>query len=244
MLCELTVEETSAALDETVERLLAEACVYGPPVDALAMAGALGITVAADDRQASRARYVRLGGYRSPHPKATILLRDDPRRERRHWAVAHEIGEHSAHRVFAALGVDPRETTPNARESVANQLAGRLLLPGEWFRADGEAFGWDLFRLKSRYTTASHELIARRMLECPPAVIISIFDQGSLYFRRGNVSTRVPPPSPEELICQQTTHRENRVFHANQGLHTIQAWPIHEADWCREILRTEVAEEW
>ena len=41
--------------------------------------------------------------------RATILLRPEPRHERRHWAVAHEIGEHVAHRVFAGWGADPRE---------------------------------------------------------------------------------------------------------------------------------------
>ncbi|MEA1952135.1 MAG: ImmA/IrrE family metallo-endopeptidase, partial [Planctomycetota bacterium] len=75
--------------------------------------------------------------------KPSILLRPDPRAERRQWAVAHEIGEHVAWRVFGRLGVDPREAGPDSRESVANQLAGRLLLPGEWFEADAVACGWD-----------------------------------------------------------------------------------------------------
>ena len=103
--------------------------------------------------------------------RATILLRPEPRFERRQWAVAHEIGEHVACRVFALWGVDPRETQANAREHVANNLAGRLLLPTAWFAADAVACGWDLLGLKARYRTASHELIARRMLECRPPVI-------------------------------------------------------------------------
>ena len=86
-------------------------------------------------------------------------------------AVAHEIGEHIAYRVFARWGADPVETAANAREQVANWLAGRLLLPTAWFAADGTACGWDLLALKARYNTASHELIARRMLECRPPVM-------------------------------------------------------------------------
>ena len=163
-----------------------------------------------------------------------------PRRERRQWAVAHEIGEHTAHRLFGRLGVDPRETAEGARETVASHLAGLLLLPTEWFAADGNRCGWDLLTLKSRYSTASHELIARRMLECRPPVIISIFDHHRLHFRRSNLPGRVPAPSPAEIDCWRSVHDRNRPEQTNEGLRTIQCWPVHEEEWKREILRTEV----
>ena len=127
--------------------------------------------------------------------------------------MAHEIGEHVAHRVFARWGADPRETAANAREQVANCLAGRLLLPAAWFAADAAACQWDLLALKARHSTASHELIARRMLECRPAVVISIFDQRRLSFRRSNVSGRVPPPSPAEIECWNSVHEQHRHPH-------------------------------
>lgn len=242
MLPELAREELTAGFDAVAMEILAEAGVCGPPVDAFRVAATLGITVAMDDRQRGRARYVRLGGRRTRRPKATILLRPEPRSERRQWAVAHEIGEHAAQHVFELLGVDPRETLPNTREAVANHLAGRLLLPTEWFAADAWQFGWDLLRLKARYRTASHELIARRMLECRPPVIVSIFDHGQLYFRRSNLPGRVPPQSEAERQCWQTVHRGNRPENTYDGPRTIQGWPVHEDGWKREVLRTEVEE--
>ena len=154
MFAELEREEVSAALDAVAMTLLDAAGIGRPPVDAFRLARALGITIAEDDRQQGRARYVRLGGRRATRP--TILLRREPRRERRQWAVAHEIGEHVAHRVFSLLGVEPCETTPAARETVANHLAGRLLLPVDWFALDAPGCRWDLLELKSRYATASH----------------------------------------------------------------------------------------
>lgn len=243
MLAEFAREELAAALDAVAAEVLAEAGVDGPPVDAFQIAAALGITVALDDRQRGRARYVRLGGRRPGRPKATILLRPDPRVEREQWAVAHEIGEHAAHRMFAILGVDPRETVADAREAVAGQLAGRLLLPSGWFAADGSSCGWDLVALKARYATASHELIARRMLECRPPVILSIFDHGRLHFRRSNLPGRVPPPSSAEIDCWRSVHEGNRPGQTYQGLRVIRGWPVHEEGWKREILRTEVEEE-
>ena len=240
MLPEYTREELAAGLDAVVLEILTEVGVERPPVDAFAVARRLGITVALDDRQQGRGRYVRLQRGRSPQPRATILIRPDPREERRHWAVAHEIGEHAAYRVFEVWGADPRETAPNAREAVANFLAGRLLVPTEWLTVLGIENGWDLVRLKLHFATASHELIARRMLECETPVVISIFDQGSIYFRQSNVPGRVPPPSPAERQCWRTVHDRNRPEQAYDGLRKIQGWPVHEEGWKREILRMEV----
>jgi hypothetical protein len=242
MFAGLGQEELAAALDAVALEVLAQARVGRPPGDAFAVARAIGMTVAVDDRQTGRARYLRLGGRRAVRPRATILLRSDPRAERQQWAVAHEIGEHVACRFFALLGADPREAAPNAREDVANQLAGRLLLPTPWFEAHASSCGWDLLALKARFGTASHELIARRMLECRPPVILSIFDQCRLHFRRSNVSGRVPPLSAAELRCWRQVHDAARPQETTAGPCTIRGWPVHEAHWKREILRTELAE--
>ena len=137
----------------------------------------------------------------------SILLRPEPRLERQQWAVAHEIGEHAACRVFAQWGVDPRETGRGAREAVANALAGRLLLPTAWFAADAAATRLGPVGLKARYATASHELIARRMLECPPPVIVTFSTIGAISFRRSNLPGRVPPPSAAEMACWRDVHR-------------------------------------
>lgn len=243
MLSEFTREELAAGVDCVAEELLKQAGIAKPPVDALAVARRLGIVVAWDDRQSGRARYVRLNDRWSGRTMPTILLRPDPRFERRQWAVAHEIGEHTAYRVFACWGVDPRETVPGAREQVANQLAGRLLLPTTWFERDAAACDWDLLAIKTHYGTASHELIARRMLECRLPVVISIFDHGQLSFRRSNLPGRVPPPSATEMACRRYANRRRCGCRIRDGAATVQSWPIHEDGWQREILRTEI-EEW
>ncbi|MGA2032650.1 MAG: ImmA/IrrE family metallo-endopeptidase [Thermoguttaceae bacterium] len=242
MLSEYTCEELAAGLDAVVSEILAEAGVDRPPVDAFEVARQLGIAVALDDQQAGRARYVRLGGRRSGRMSPTILLRPDVRPERQQWAVAHEIGEHAAYRVFDTWGVDPRTTSPGAREDVANQLAGRLLLPTDWFTADAAGCDWDLAVLKVRYASASNELIARRMLECGPAVLVTIFDQGKIYFRRSNLPGRTPGLSPGEGQCQRVVHECNCAHRVSEGLCRIQGWPVHEPDWKREILRMELPE--
>lgn len=239
MLPEITKHDLEAALDAIVGMVLADADVIEPPIDAFAVARGLGIDVVRDRQQLGRARFVQVGSERrNAEPcGGTIFLRPEPRRERRQWAVAHEVGERWAYRVFEGLGVDAEETPMHTREQVANLLAGRLLLPMPWFSTDGAVCGWDLLELKSRYETASHELIARRMLDFDPPIIISIYDQGQLTMRRSNVTGHVPGPSPAEHECWQYAHRQSAEYHVSDSLAEVQAWPIHESDWKREIVR-------
>ena len=131
MFCDLTWEEYADALDRLAEEVIARADLVDPPVDARAIARALGITVSTDAGQAERGRYVRIRDYQSRRPsRPTIVLQADPRQERRQWAVAHEIGEHLAAELFERLGFDLRVMPDGARDAVANHFASRLLLPG------------------------------------------------------------------------------------------------------------------
>lgn len=250
MFIDATTDELQAALDSVAEELIELAGISGPPVDMLAVAKAAEVVVAIDERQQCRGRYVRLGSSgRDPFvthdaspldAQAAILLRPEPRFERRQWVVAHELGEHVAHRVFDRLDTDARANPVKAREWVANSLANRLLLPTCWFSADAADCGWDLAALKGRYSTASCELIARRMLDFPPDVIISILDHGVLSMRRSNVQGAVPNLAPLERACWQAAHQSACPVERAGNFLKVQCWPVHEPGWKREILRTEV----
>jgi hypothetical protein len=206
MLPELAPEEVASAVEGVAAEALFVHEVAAPPVDALALAGRMGLTLAWDDRQRGRARLVRLSAGGAAALPGAILLRPEPRAERRQWAVAHEIGEHLSERVFATLDIDPAAAPSAARETIANRLASALLLPAAWFVVDGPACGWELPALKRRYATASHELIARRMLDAPPPVIVTIYDQGRITLRGSNQPGRPPRPSAAESRCQAAAH--------------------------------------
>jgi len=239
MLPELTQDEFSAALDAVAASVIAVLGDVGPPIDALELAKALNLAVAWDTEQQGRARMVRLRGFGKATAQGSILLRPDPRRERLQWAVAHEIGEDCAVQVFDHLGVDPREAPGSARESVANQLGGRLLLPRDLFGAAGRDCNWDLPTLKSQFGTASHELIALRMLDFPPRVVITIFDQGRRTFRRGNLPSRAPALTAPEMAARIAANETGQLAIESNAACSVQAWPIHEPEWKREILRAE-----
>ena len=244
MLSEIPADQFAAALDACAADVLWEAGVTEPPVDATVVAERIGLVVAHNDAMACRGRLVQLADPRGGTVgQGTIVVGPAERPERLQWAVAHEIGESVAHRVFAALGVRPDDAPDNAREQVANHLASCLLLPRNWFAADGPLLDWDLFALKQRYTTASHELIARRMLEMPPPIVVTLCDLGNVRWRRSNRGGRPPRMLPEEDGVWRTSARVRRTASAildpaTTGLESVHAWPIHEADWKREILRS------
>lgn len=225
------------ALDSTVDRIFDRGCVNGPPIDVLDLAASLGFVVAVDRQQQGRARCARLHGYADDQTPA-IMLRPEPRVERRQWAVAHEIGEHHVHEVFAELGISCDELPTGARERAANELANHLLLPTDWFLQDGRDCDWDLPLLKRRYTTASYELIARRMLDADTPTIVTIFDHGRMSFRRSNLDGRVPGLFNAERETWTKAHITGRIQRKQDQTYLVRTWPIHEPEWKREIVRT------
>jgi hypothetical protein len=248
MIAEIAEDEFAAALDACCAEAIWEAGVLEPPVDAFAVASGLGLDVAWDRTMPARGRFVRLVAEKECHPDrgGTIVVGAAERPEREQWAVAHEIGESIAYRVFERLGVAFDESLPTARERVANRLASSLLLPRRWFAADGVETDWDLLALKERYVTASHELIARRMLEMRPPIVITVCDLGRVRWRQSNVAPRPPVLAREERSAWRETHLTGLTVAATpdleSGLQSVRCWPIHEPDWKREILRSEVVE--
>jgi hypothetical protein len=245
MLSEISEDEFAAALDAVASEVLWEADISEPPVDALPVADALGMAITYDHSMPYRGRYARLADL-GGGGQATIVLGQSERPEREQWAVAHEIGESVAYRVYERLGIPFQEALPASREQVANRMANCLLLPRHWLARDGRHLDWDLLALKERYTTASHELIARRMLEMRPPVVITVCDLGRVHWRRSNVTSRPPSLLPEEKSVWREAHEngftKESPIDAESGLENVRCWPIHEPGWKREILRSEISQ--
>ena len=220
-----------SALDEVAAEILRQAGVNSPPVDVLLLAERLQIPVVFDAGQPGRARHKRLGGASS------IFLKPDERPERLQWAAAHELGEVVAHQVAARAGAEGG-LSPGLREQIANQIASRLLLPRAWFVADAQGLGGDVLELKSVYGTASHELIAWRLLDLPEPSIVTIFDHGRVTRRRSNLDGQSPPLSPMERACWRQVHQSGKPLERSIGAVRVQGWPVHEPQWKREILRS------
>jgi hypothetical protein len=217
--------------------VLAECGIDEPPVDAFDVARILEAPVTYDAGQTARGRVKRLSG------RPSIFLRPDERPERLQWAVAHELGESLAHRVFLSTGRDVDEAAPRVREAAASEFASRLLLPRDWFLRDARLLDGDVLQLKRHYATASHELILMGLLRLPELTLATVFDHGQLTRRRGNGQLAPPPLLPaERAVCGRVRDTGLPAEITAQGVR-VQGWPIHEPGWKRELLRTTAVEE-
>jgi Zn-dependent peptidase ImmA (M78 family) len=235
---ELSREEVTAAVDRAVEDLLRAAGTAGPPVDAIALAQRhLGMIVCLDRRQQQRGRAQRAAGRKQ------IFLRPEPTEERHQWTVAHEIGEHLKAALLRRLGLAPEQTRVMAGESLANLFAYRLLVPGCWFASDAPGASWDLLQLKQRYATASHEVIAWRFLDLPEPCVVTILDNDHVSRRRSNHWRITRELAPAERACQRYVNHYSRPRVVREAGWTVQGWPVHQADWKREVLRSVIDDE-
>ncbi|MBC7352096.1 MAG: ImmA/IrrE family metallo-endopeptidase [Thermogutta sp.] len=226
-------------LDEFCQHQLESTGLIFPPVDAFQLAALLRFEVVFDVAHPQRASCVTLrhgnGGQR------LIVVRPEERVERLHWAVAHELGEFFAAEAIRTLGTPVDDVEPPHREWLANQLARRLLVPSRPFFVDLQRLDGDLIALKNRFSTASYEVLARRMLDATDPSVITIMDQGRITFRRSNVLERVPGLTAMEKVVWLRAHQTGLHQREESESEQVQAWAIHEPGWKREIIRTTAA---
>jgi len=226
-------------LDEFCRLTLERAQFQDRPHDIFVLAERLGMEIVVDHKESQRARCVRL--QRGTRSRWLLVLQRDARRERLQWAAAHELGETLVADAAIKLGWDIDDIQPKVREWLANEIAKRLLLPFPQFVTDGTNLGWDLLRLKGLYPNVSHEVIARRMLDAPFPVIITVFDNGSLSWRKSNSPVVLPPLSEHERTCWLAAYDSQQMTQYEDTVESIACWPIHEEGWRREIMRTQTA---
>ncbi|RME45867.1 MAG: hypothetical protein D6795_16130, partial [Deltaproteobacteria bacterium] len=160
---EYLLGEGRLELEMEIEALIEQAGIERPPIHPRRVARRLGITLHARKELAARGAYLRRGD------SEFIYFRRDDRREREHFAIAREIVQRSL------FGEIPPGRRPPHADRLSAQGAMMLLLPRNFFEPHAEALDWDLLRLKKIYTTASHEVIARRMMHFKPC-IVRIYD--------------------------------------------------------------------
>src|SRR5262249_4047385 len=157
----------------------------------------LGMVVCIDRTQPQRGRAQRVAGRKQ------IFLRPEPSEERHQWTVAHEIGEHLKSDLLRRLGIDPEQTQALAGEALANLFADRPLTPTRWAASGAGACDHGLLELKPRFRTASHEVIAWRLLDLSEPCIITIVDNDHVYRRRSNAWRINRELAAPERECQQ-----------------------------------------
>jgi hypothetical protein len=243
---ELSHEEVTQCVDRAVEDLLTAAGVMAPPVDAIALAQRhLGLVVAVEGQpprgrgsgsgSSSGSGKGRRGGVRNQ-----VVLSPETSKEQQQWAVARATGESLRPSMLERLGFDPALPRPLMGVSLADLFARRLLAPTAWFAHDAPSCSYDLDALKARYPTASHEVLAWRLLDLPEPCIITVVDDNQVYRRRSNAWPVKKHLEPAEQECQRYVSEHGEPHRVSRGAWTVRGWPVHHEDWKREILRSVV----
>ena len=79
-----------------------------------------------------------------------------------------------------------------------------------------------------------------RMLDLPEPAIITVVDNDHISRRRSNAWRVRKELEPVERRCQHYVNHHSRPKVLREGGWTVQGWPVHQADWKREILRSVV----
>lgn len=222
------------ACDTVVDEKLERVGLKNPPVDAFDVAKSLGVEVVLSEHLLRRTR------WRRTDCQSTIFLKPDKNTARMHWQIAHELGEMLVPEVVLATG----HQTPIGgllREQIANELAGRMLLPRRWFFEAMEREDFDLLMLKEQFSTASFELILLGMLRWPQWSMVSIFHENEAPRRFCNQG-KVQAPTTLEFDVWDECRRSGRPCDLSEDGVRVQAWPIHDETSKRELIRTTEAD--
>jgi hypothetical protein len=222
-----SAEEVCGQVDRMVEELLDAAGCQQPPVDACDIARRhLGLALKSrSDGGGRRTGLLRRGS-----------LPAEPTSEARQWQAARQIAEHLRPRLLSALGLPPDAAAGGP--SLLTLVASRLLVPTCWFAEDARELDFRLPELKQRYATASHELLAWRMLDLPQPCVITIVDNEHITRRRSNAWQVARQLLPAEKACLNYVHAYSRPRCVQAQGWTVYGWPVHQPDWKREILRS------
>ncbi len=225
---DLSRDDLVQCIDRLVQELLTQAGVESPPVDAVALARHLGL-----DLDEGRKR-----GRKKPTSAEEVPRASTP--EAQQWNAAQTIGEHFKATLLERLGFAPDEKRPMLGESLSGLFARHLLVPGVWFSADAPSCGYDLYQLKERYRTASHEVIAFRLLDLPEPCIITIVEDDKVHRRRSNAWPVKKRLEPAEVECRRCVTRNGEPHVVRSGGWTVWGWAVWQGGRNREILRSVV----
>jgi hypothetical protein len=221
-------DELNTGIDVSVEELLARLSIMAPPVDAARIAQRVGCRAAC----APPGRTASQRGSRRMFKSQRESTEYDRQR-----AVAADLGRWLMPRILMRERISCDESAPDFEIRMAAQFAARLLLPTRWFREDVRSMGYDLDRLQTRYGTATREMVAWRLLDLEAPLVVTIFDNNHLVARRSNIlDGKLTAPTSAELSAQSYAHTYSRPGIERSAGMTARSWPLHRADWRREIV--------
>lgn len=153
-------EDLVDAIDHAVRELLTRAGVNHPPVDALELAQVhFRLAVVMAELEEEEPRRYGAPPKRRPDPNA-IVLKMEQSEEAHQTLAGRAVAKQLLPGILAKLGIAPGTENRGADKQLMGAILPRLLLPTRLFAPQARRSGYDLFDLKSVFTTATYEAIA------------------------------------------------------------------------------------
>ena len=221
----LAEHDLLAAVDHVIEEVLRRHALASPPVDA-------NLLLAQEGEKVLPKRRVR------DSKESNGGSMGDSAELERQRAAALALGKSLNTKILNQARIGPRERSSEAEAQLAGLFATRLLMPTSWFQEDVRRLGYNLPRLHARYATASIASVAWRLLDLNEPAVVTIFDNNHIVDRRSNLanSEGTPEIDAAERAAQAYAHQFSRARLEHSPALTARAWPLHRADWRREIV--------
>lgn len=230
-------EELVDAIDRLVAGMLERAGVSAPPVDALSVAEHhLGLPV----EVVEPAEEDESGGRRRPRSRSSgggITLTTDMSDEQQQRAAADGIARHLLPEIYRKVGVAPGSESKQFAAHVRALTVARVLIPGRLLRTALRDCKYDVPELHKRFSTASMEAVAARLLDFDDPCVIALVDDGVVASRRGNRSAENRKLSGAEQECVDRVTELDLPHRARIGEWTAWGWPVPNRPFRRIILR-------
>ena len=110
-------------------------------------------------------------------------------------------------------------------------------MPTKMLRATLRDCKYDLVALKERFSTATPETIALRLLDLDEPCVVSIVDDGVVVTRRGNRNQAGKKLEPVEQQCHDRIAQLELPHRVRADGWTVQGWPVTGRAFRRIILR-------
>lgn len=236
---EFSAEDLFDAVDRLVMSSLSHVGIREAPVDTLRVASE-GFHLRIEYAEPEDPHERQYGDRPRRRASAdTVLLRDDMTEESQHLLAARAVARRLLPQVLAKLGVNHETENRQANAQLVNMIAPRLLLPTRWFAGDAARAGYDLFRLKEKYTTAGMEMMALRMLDLDdPCLIAIVDDDGTIVNRRSNRFQAPRKLTEAEMTCRELIQESGEPAQAKGSGWIVRGWPTPGVPFRRIVMRS------
>ncbi len=227
-------EDLQLAIDSVVGKFLERLRLFRPPVDWIEVAGALpGLAWQPDDHAAGITR-------KKAAARGSVMLGDGLADEQNQRIAAQAIAHTLMPELLKQMGAQPGEKAPSAWTRL---VVGRLMVPPAWFQTLWRESGGEFPRVLQGFGSTPLELLAARLVEGSEPAVVTVIDHGVATQRISNGPRVGRGLLDLEKECLEYVNRFSRARQMSSGAMTVWGWPIHRADWKKELLRTLFVED-